>query len=311
MTSVRFGGNFVDPDRCFDGLALSKEKPLVELPFGVHEPEIKQLLCHPGRHREGVSRISPLAYFCPNQVYQVTSILFHEIIHFKEVALRALSDRDGLNVGSEDAPAFPDIVIIQIAVRVSGVMFLGFFVGIVQNRILFFHEFSKIVNELAHHNKFREILKRKKSSGCFYGNRGMFRVVPPLQLKRLEAIFRHRVFTMLLAKGKITKEMIAMLSTWRHSGFHVFCGNRISPDEETAMENLARYIIRSSFSQERMQSGKGGHPLHRFHEHQHPSPYLVAIISLTYKAVFVIFPPQKRKFLSKNIKQKFHIGHGK
>jgi len=34
-----------------------------------------------------------------------------------------------------------------------------------------------------------------------------------------------------------------MLSTWRHSGFHVFCGNRIPPDEETAMENLARYII--------------------------------------------------------------------
>ena len=44
-----------------------------------------------------------------------------------------------------------------------------------------------------------------------------------------------------------------MLSTWRHSGFHVFCGNRISPNDDTAMENLARYIIRASFSQERMQ----------------------------------------------------------
>ena len=30
------------------------------------------------------------------------------------------------------------------------------------------------------------------------------------------------------------------------------CGNRISPNDETAMENLARYIIRASFSQERM-----------------------------------------------------------
>jgi len=58
---------------------------------------------------------------------------------------------------------------------------------------------------------------------------------------------------MLLNKGKITKEMITVLSTWRHSGFHVFCGNRISPDDETAMENLACYIIRASFSQERMQ----------------------------------------------------------
>jgi hypothetical protein len=40
--------------------------------------------------------------------------------------------------------------------------------------------------------------------------------------------------------------MIAMLSKWWHSGFHVFCGNRISRD----MENLARHIIRASFSQE-------------------------------------------------------------
>ena len=91
------------------------------------------------------------------------------------------------------------------------------------------------------------------TDGCFYGNKGMFRVAPLLELKKLEAIFRHKVLRMLLSKGKITRELIAMLSTWRHSGFHVFCGNRISPNDETAVENLARYIIRVSFSQERMQ----------------------------------------------------------
>jgi hypothetical protein len=58
---------------------------------------------------------------------------------------------------------------------------------------------------------------------------------------------------MLLAKGRITKDLIAMLSNWRHSGFQVFCGQRLFPQDETAMENLARYIIRASFSQERMQ----------------------------------------------------------
>ena len=47
--------------------------------------------------------------------------------------------------------------------------------------------------------------------------------------------------------------MIAMLSNWRYSGFQVFCGNRLRPEEETDMENLARYIIRASFFQERMQ----------------------------------------------------------
>ena len=43
-----------------------------------------------------------------------------------------------------------------------------------------------------------------------------------------------------------------MLMKCRHSGFNVFCGSRIQPGDEKAMENLARYIIRASFSQERM-----------------------------------------------------------
>src|SRR5664280_3385571 len=90
------------------------------------------------------------------------------------------------------------------------------------------------------------------TDGCFYGEKGMFHVAPPLELKKLEALFRHNVFKILLAKGKITRELIAMHSSWKHSGFHVFCGNRISPSDDTAMENLARYIIRASFSQERM-----------------------------------------------------------
>lgn len=41
------------------------------------------------------------------------------------------------------------------------------------------------------------------TDGCFYDN-CMFRVSPPFELKKLEAIFRHKVFKMLLAKGKIT-----------------------------------------------------------------------------------------------------------
>ena len=35
-------------------------------------------------------------------------------------------------------------------------------------------------------------------------------------------------------------------------GFNVFCGKRIYPGDERRMENLARYIIHGSFSQERM-----------------------------------------------------------
>ena len=53
--------------------------------------------------------------------------------------------------------------------------------------------------------------------------------------------------------GRYEEDLIAMLSNWRHSGFQVFCGQRLFPQDETGMENLARYIIRASFSQERMQ----------------------------------------------------------
>ena len=42
-----------------------------------------------------------------------------------------------------------------------------------------------------------------------------------------------------------------MLS-WRHSGFHVYIGARITPSDKIGLGNLARYIIRAFFSQERM-----------------------------------------------------------
>jgi len=80
----------------------------------------------------------------------------------------------------------------------------------------------------------------------------MFRVAPPLEMKKLEAIFRHKVFKMLPVRGRITKDLIAMLSNWRHSGFQVFCGNRLGPEDETDMENLSRNIIQVSFLHKRM-----------------------------------------------------------
>jgi len=89
------------------------------------------------------------------------------------------------------------------------------------------------------------------SDGCFHEN-GMFSVAPAIDTEALEQIFRHIVLSMLLAKGKISKDMIALLDKWRHTGFNGYCGPRILPWQKRSMENLARYIIRASFSQERM-----------------------------------------------------------
>jgi hypothetical protein len=55
---------------------------------------------------------------------------------------------------------------------------------------------------------------------------------------------------MLLREGKITEEVVKLIMSWRHSGFNVHCGPRIQPGDEEAMENLARYVVRASFSQE-------------------------------------------------------------
>jgi hypothetical protein len=89
------------------------------------------------------------------------------------------------------------------------------------------------------------------SDGCFYGE-VTFRVSSRFDTKPMEEVFKHKLFKFLLSKGKITQELIDLHSTWRHSGFNVFCGERIQPGDEKAMENLARYIVRASFSQERM-----------------------------------------------------------
>jgi len=57
---------------------------------------------------------------------------------------------------------------------------------------------------------------------------------------------------MLLSKNRITDDLISMRISWRYSGFNVCCGPRIQLGEQEAMEDLARHIIRASFSQERM-----------------------------------------------------------
>ncbi len=64
----------------------------------------------------------------------------------------------------------------------------------------------------------------------------------------IEEIFMHKVFKMLLSKEKITPELVDMHKTRCHSGFNVFRGPRIRPGDEKPMENLARYIVRASFS---------------------------------------------------------------
>ena len=89
------------------------------------------------------------------------------------------------------------------------------------------------------------------TDGCFYGNGG-FMVGPKPSPIDLENAFRREVFKMLKNEGKINDFVIENMMNWRHSGFNVYCGEAIWPHNEDGLENLARYVIRASFSQERM-----------------------------------------------------------
>jgi hypothetical protein len=89
------------------------------------------------------------------------------------------------------------------------------------------------------------------TDGCFPGS-GTFAKSPELEPKYLIKLFRYEVLKMLKAEDKIKDAVIENMLSWRHSGFNVYCGPTIWPNNDQGLEDLARYIIRACFSQERM-----------------------------------------------------------
>lgn len=89
------------------------------------------------------------------------------------------------------------------------------------------------------------------TDGCFTKDGSFMTSVVP-NADHLEALFRLEVLKMLKREEKITDAVIENMDTWHHSGFHVYCGDAIRPDDEEGLERLARYVIRAPISQERM-----------------------------------------------------------
>ncbi|MDA3789850.1 MAG: hypothetical protein PF503_15300 [Desulfobacula sp.] len=50
---------------------------------------------------------------------------------------------------------------------------------------------------------------------------------------------------MLKKEEKINDAVIENMLSWHHTGFHVYIGERIYPDDQTGLGNLAKYIIRA------------------------------------------------------------------
>jgi len=89
------------------------------------------------------------------------------------------------------------------------------------------------------------------TDGCFSDPASAgFHVTPGVKPHDLEDLFRYEVSKMLRVEGKITDAVIENMLSWHHSGFNVYCGSAIWPHDESALENLAHYVIRAAFSQD-------------------------------------------------------------
>ncbi len=99
--------------------------------------------------------------------------------------------------------------------------------------------------------KFHPHIHAIVSDGLFLKT-GAFYVMPDADLKPLEEMFRAKVFTMLKEEGKIDDDIIKKLMDWRHSGFSVHNKARIARDDEKGRVALAQYIIRNTFSLEKL-----------------------------------------------------------
>jgi len=67
-----------------------------------------------------------------------------------------------------------------------------------------------------------------------------------------ELLFRHKVIRLLQGVGLLSEERTELLLSWRHTGFSVHNRVWVEPEDQPAVERLARYIMRPPISLERM-----------------------------------------------------------
>ncbi len=71
---------------------------------------------------------------------------------------------------------------------------------------------------------------------------------------QVETLFRAKVLRLLMARGKISEEVVENLLTWRHSGFSVYAGDRVAERSEAVRPG--RYGIRCPLVRERLHWGE-------------------------------------------------------
>ena len=68
-----------------------------------------------------------------------------------------------------------------------------------------------------------------------------------------ELLFRHKVLSLLRKAGLVDEQRIALLLSWKHSGFSIHNSVTVQPEDAGATERLVRYLMRAPVSQERLE----------------------------------------------------------
>lgn len=123
-----------------------------------------------------------------------------------------------------------------------------------------------------------------------------------------EELFRHRVLRLLNKEQLLGDERIELLLSWRRSGFNIDDSVRIPAGENTTLEKVARYMLRSPVSLSRMQWSPGSpHVLYApKNSHDDPRelfPRLEKIDALEFLARVITQIPEPRRHLL------FYYGH--
>jgi len=82
--------------------------------------------------------------------------------------------------------------------------------------------------------------------------------VPYVDEHAAELLLRHKVLRLLQDAGLLSEERTELLLSWRHTGLSVHTRVRVEPEDQGAVERLARYILRPPISLERMSWDGGG-----------------------------------------------------
>ena len=89
------------------------------------------------------------------------------------------------------------------------------------------------------------------TSGSFLPD-GSFHTLPYFDAEKFTAVFAEKVLSLMKEASLIDDDRIALIKTWEHSGFSVWAGPEISPQDIDTQHFLARYIDRGPLSLQKL-----------------------------------------------------------